>query len=155
MRAAALSRACLLIVLAACGLAEARANGCNLTGGWVAFGAYNPSAAADLDTVGVLALDCHEEVRAEISLSKGAGAGASYAGGRRMTRVGGQGVLVYNVYADPARSQVLGDGTAGSVVLRVNGKKDQKLVLYGRMPRLQRNVPAGQYADLIVTTISY
>ncbi|MDP3138738.1 MAG: spore coat U domain-containing protein [Burkholderiaceae bacterium] len=155
MRANALTRAWLTGLLGIACLSGAHAAGCNITGGWVSFGAYDPRAIAPLDTAGTLALDCNGNVDAGLSLSVGVGTGASYSGGRRMTQIGGPATLIYNIYADPARALVLGDGTDGSRILRIVGKKDLSQIIYARIPALQRSVQAGIYGDIVIATISY
>jgi spore coat protein U-like protein len=144
-----------LVLLACLVVTPARAENCNFTGGWVSFGVVNPASAGNLDTIGELVLDCNGRIRAEISLSVGAGSGASYSGGRRMTQLFGPGSLRYNLYADASRSQVLGDGTGGSVTLQVAGKNDTVIPIYGRIPGPQAGVTSGSYADLIVATVTY
>lgn len=155
MPASRLIRGLLLAWAGLVGLAGAHAGTCNLTGGWVAFGAYKPGMVGNLDTLGVLALDCDGHVHAELSLSLGTGPGASYLGGRQMSQIGGSGHVAYNIYADAARTLVLGDGTGGSTTLQLSVKGDQVLPIFGRIPGLQRHVEAGLYADVLVATVSY
>lgn len=143
-----------LLAIACIGIAQAD-NKCSLTGGGVAFGAYNPTSSASLDTAGSLTLDCKGHFHAELSLSDGNGAGASYSGGRKMTRAGGQGTLTYNLYANAARTNVLGDGTGGSVKLRISGNKTYNQTIWARIPGNQRTALAGSYTDTVVATVSY
>jgi Uncharacterized secreted protein len=60
--------------------------------------------------------------------------------------------LAYNLYTDPSRTLVWGDGINGSDV-SVSGSRID-LPIYGRIGARQ-NVPEGQYVDTIVLTISY
>ena len=145
-----------VLTLAALALGSpARAGDCNFSGGWVSFGVVNPSNAGNIDTTGELVLDCTGTTHAEISLSVGAGHGASYSGGRQMTRLPATGVLRYNLYDGPARNQVLGDGIGGSVTLQVQARHDTVVPIYARMPGQQRGVLPGIYADVLVATVSY
>ena len=71
-----------------------------------------------------------------------------------MTRAGG-GSLNYNLYANASRTRVLGDGTGGSVTLKITGLKSEVQAIWARIPAHQANVLAGTYVDTVVTTISY
>ncbi len=147
-------RLALLLMVAQLFIASnAQAKTCTITGAAVAFGVYDP-AAATADTSGTLSIHCDGSFSAKLSLGKGAGQGASYAAGRRMTLGGGNAVLIYNLYADAARTRVLGDGTPGSVTLTISGNKDKTQAIWARIPGGQ-TVPAGTYADTVVATISY
>ena len=132
----------------------AQAVWCNVNGGAVAFGLYDPTSAANLDTTGSLALQCNSKFSVVLSLSVGNGAGASYSSGRKMTRAGG-GTLRYNLYANAARTQVLGDGTNTSVTLAINDRNSFTQAIWGRIPGNQNTVRAGSYNDTIIATISY
>jgi spore coat protein U-like protein len=133
---------------------SARADWCDVTGGGVAFGAYDPRPSASLDTTGSLDIQCSNNFHATVSVSLGNGAGASYSGGRRMTRAGG-GTLAYNLYANSARTQVLGDGTGASVTLPVSGNKHYTQAIWARILKNQPNAKSGSYTDTVVVTISY
>lgn len=137
--------------------ANAMAKSCNVAGGGVAFGSYNPASSAALQATGSLSLHCDENANVTLSLSLGNGAGANYSTGRKMTRAGGAGTLTYNLYADAARSHVLGDGTGGSVTLNLRPSKNTTLAqpIYGRMPGSQSAVLPGSYGDTVIATISY
>jgi spore coat protein U-like protein len=155
MRAKPLNRLGFYALLAIAWIGSAQAKTCNITGGGVAFGAYDPTSSASLDTTGSVALDCEGSFEVVLSLSVGNGAGASYSGGRKMTRGRGSGTLTYNLYANAARTHVLGDGTGGSVTLHINGHRTYIQAIWARIPRGQHTVLAGSYADIVVATISY
>lgn len=153
MRDSPLNRWALCALLGAC-ISSAQANWCNVTGGGVAFGAYDPTSSANLDTTGSLELRCNSVFNVVLSLSVGNGAGASYSGGRKLTR-GGGGTLTYNLYANTSRTQILGDGTGGSVTLNISGHNTYTQAIWARIPGNQRTVSTGSYADTVVATISY
>jgi spore coat protein U-like protein len=140
----------LALLFVAC---NAQAKTCTITSAAVAFGVYDP-AAATLDVTGTLSIHCDGSFNAVLSLGKGTGQGASYGTGRRMTLGGGSDVLIYNLYADSARSRVLGDHTGTSVTLNISGNKDKTQTIWARIPGGQI-VSAGTYADTVVATISY
>ena len=128
---------------------------CNLSSAGLAFGVYNPASSANQDVTGSVVLTCDKKIKAELSLSVGNGVGASYSGGRKMTKSNGGGTLTYNLYANPSRTQVLGDGTDTSVIVQVNGKDTFSQPVYGRIPGGQRTVFSGGYLDTLAVTIEY
>jgi len=147
----------LFFVLLTCSVAwsvSAQANWCSITGGGVAFGSYNPLTSTNLDTTGSLIIQCNSSFNAVLTLSSGAGTGASYAGGRKMTNAK-RGTLTYNLYTDATRTQVLGDGTGGSVTLQINGKNTYTQPIWARIFGNQRTAAAGSYSDIVIATISY
>jgi spore coat protein U-like protein len=131
--------------------AAARAQTCtvlDVTG--VAFGAYDPigaNAVAPRDSTGQIRYRCR---RAAPQVSLSAGAAGSY--GPRQMRLGSLG-LSYNLYRDAARTQIWGDGTAGTFT--VPGQSGTRtLVIYGRIFPGQA-AAAGSYADTIVATLNF
>ncbi len=65
--------------------------------------------------------------------------------------------LQYNLYLDPSRSTVWGDGSAGTSQYGPSSPPNASSVLlniYGRMPARQ-NVRAGSYSDTVVITIVF
>jgi len=129
---------------------------CKITGGAVAFGAYNPVSASRLDTTGFVDAYCNQDLIVRLTLSVGNGAGASYTGGRKMTRIGSAGTLTYNLYASSSRSQVLGNDAGGSGSIQFSPRRNQTFSqpIYGSIPARQ-TVAAGSYADIVIATISY
>lgn len=150
-----LSQFALYALLAIAWVGNAEAKTCRITSGVVSFGAYNPASPGSLDTTGSLVLYCNGRFHAVLSLSIGSGSGASYAGGRKMTRIGGQGTLNYNLYTNAARTHIFGDGTGGSVTLPISGRNTYTQAIWGAIPGGQPTVSAGSYADTVVVTISY
>ena len=144
---------CWLLALPASG-ALAQDGKCTLSGGALAFGAYNPGFIAHLDAMGMLTMDCKGKIQAQLGLSVGTGSGASYGTGRIMTGSTG-GLLRYNLYTDPSRTLVLGDGTGGSTRLNLTIQGTVTQAFWGRIPAGQASVPIGLYADVLVATISY
>jgi len=149
-----MKRCILYAMLVFMGSSNALAKTCTVSSSGVAFGVYDPTSAASLNTIGSLTVDCNGSIYAELSLSVGNGAGANYITGRKMTRIGG-GTLVYNLYDNASRTQVLGDGTNNSVTHIIYGLRSYTQSIWGRMPARQSNVLAGSYADTLVATISY
>ena len=144
-----------VVLLSSLNLVTALAESCHVSTGAVAFGAYDTASAGNLDAVGTLEIRCSSKVHVVLSLSVGNGVGANFSGGRKMTRVGGTGTLTYNLYANAARTRVLGDDTGGSVTLRVNGKNNTTQTIWGRVANGQHVAETGSYADSVVASISY
>jgi len=137
------------------GVGAAPGKSCEVSGASVNFGLYNPLSPGALDTTGSLTLECSGRVRADLSVGVGTGVGASYASGRVLMRSPGPGKLSYNLYADAARTQILGDGTHGSKKLKVSGNKTVMLPIYARMPAQQAQAVPGSYMDVVIVTVSY
>jgi spore coat protein U-like protein len=113
----------------------------------VSFGSYDPLSFEPLDGVGNIAVRCDADTSFTISLSSGSG---SYAA-RQMTS--GAHALEYNLFTDPSRLTVWGDGSAGSATLTASASSAEEAV-YGRIAARQ-NVPTGTYTDVVVVTITY
>ena len=136
---------------------------CILSGGGVNFGVYDPIAVFPTDGAGTVTLQCNwvgpggaEHVDYVVTLSTGAS--GTYAA---RTLVSGANTLTYNLYIDPARTQVWGNGSTGTSVwsgsMNVsNGQPVQTVTAtdYGRMPAAQ-DAAAGNYSDTITVTVNF
>lgn len=147
------------------GALEARAAAdCTVSAVGVNFGVYDPYLTTPDDSVGEITVTCTHlsgpaiEVRYTVTLSTGSGGG--YAPRRLRS---GPALLGYNLWSDPARSSIWGNGTAGTVIvsgaLRVgpgqgNGVRSAVHSIYGRIPALQ-DAAEGDYVDSIVATLTY
>jgi spore coat protein U-like protein len=155
--------AALLVVALTSGLAapdQARACtlcSCSASTTNASFGTYDPTAAAPTDTSGTITINCTGIISLLGTIEVAANAGSS---GDVMQRTMRQGVrsLNYNLYVDPARSIVFGDGTAGSqkITRPLNGLLlfGQSVFFYGRIPARQW-ASNGTYTDSIVITVTY
>ncbi|HET6522698.1 MAG TPA: spore coat U domain-containing protein, partial [Geminicoccaceae bacterium] len=137
LRAALLVGALLLGALAPGG---ARA-GCDVDLSLVDFGRLDPARGGEI--AGRVTVECDAPAGFALALTPGFG---SYAE-RRMRGPGGA-ELRYNLYTDPARRVVWGDGMGGTGLVRgdTGGRRRATVPVYGHVPRGQR-VPAGAYAD--------
>jgi spore coat protein U-like protein len=140
---------------------------CSATATSINFGIYDSVTPVANDSTGTLTVSCthaagggqgSQQVSYTVALSSGSGVSPT-------TRwlAAGPFRLYYNLYRDAARTQVWGDGTAGSYLqsgtLRVgpgvgNRTRTAAYTVYGRMPALQ-DAAAGDYADLIVFTLTF
>ena len=153
-----LARLCalpLLLPLLAHGVAA-----CIVTSSGVALGSYTFDQLGPTDATGNISVSCSLDgmvslpVTYEIRLSTGiSGSYAQRQMGTNASR------LHYNLYSNPARSAIWGDGTAGSttvsdsyVLALLNTVRDYPV--YGRAPAGQ-NIAAGVYTDVITVTVLY
>jgi spore coat protein U-like protein len=118
------------------------------------FGLYSPLAAGPLDTAGTVTAQCQGGlgiVRFQLS------AGSSGDGTNRLMQ-GPGGTLGYNIYLNSARTEIWGDGSAGTrEALRQQtrrGRMEHEVTAYGRMPPGQDAAP-GFYTDDIVVTVIF
>jgi spore coat protein U-like protein len=127
--------------------APALAASCTVSTVGVAFGSYDVFSSVDTDSTGTVIVSCHSIASYKISLSAGAGTFTS----RLMAGEAAQ--LHYNLFIDPQRLTVWGDGTSGTATVSARGTGGSYPV-YGRIPALQ-NVPAGSYSDTLTVTVTY
>ena len=152
MRLSIATRMLLLLLLA--GAPAGWAGQCNITSTPLNFGVYDTLDPVATQSSASLSVDCKNppHIAATVTIVLSAGNSGSYAQ-RQMTHAGGA-ALVYNLYADASLSKVFGDGSGGSQsATRVVDKfTPWTLVLYGRIPPLQK-VPPGYYGDSLLATI--
>ncbi len=129
----------------------------------VAFGNYDPSAAGATNGSGTVSVNCTRDnvtgsPNFTVALAIGAGNWGSFAN-RQMQISTGSERLLYNLYRDPARTLIWGDGIAYPTAsipitgIAKNSSKTGSFTIYGRIPALQ-NVAAGNYADSVLISIT-
>lgn len=153
-----------LLLCAVAGKSHAAAD-CAISAVSLNFGAYDPAATLADDSVGTVTVTCRhvsggaQRVSYSVSLSNGL-SGTSAA--TRAMRAGAA-RLGYNVFTDPARTQVWGNGSGGTVIASGamtvgpgvgNGTKTFVHSVYGRIPQLQDAAP-GTYNDTMVLTLVF
>jgi spore coat protein U-like protein len=151
----------LLSLLVAPGRAEAACNGvgcsCTVTATAVSFGSYNPIASTTNDATGTVQVTCTMVIALAGSYTIDISSGSSGNVAQRTLKQGANS-LNYNLYTDPARSIVWGDGTGGSSHVSPTFTAllfvQQSVTVYGRIPAGQ-NVAAGVYGDTITVTVTY
>lgn len=114
----------------------------------VNFGGYDVFSLTPLDTTGTIDVTCPVRRSVSITFSTGAGSYAARYLQQGITR------LNYNLYRNVARTQILGDGTSGTVFLSANNIRNRSFTIYGRIPARQ-NVRAGTYTDTIIVTLTF
>ncbi|HVV81424.1 MAG TPA: spore coat U domain-containing protein [Kofleriaceae bacterium] len=129
---------------------------CAITGGTLAFGAYDVAHGADVDASTAVTVACTAGASATITLDQGANpaAGSSDDAPLRRLSDGGTGFLSYTLYSDAARATVWGNsaGTGKAYTAATSDPIDQSV--YGRITANQL-VPLGVYTDHIVATIVF
>jgi spore coat protein U-like protein len=134
--------ACFLALLPPTAAAE-----CTLNVVDVSFGAYDTFSLADTNITGALSISCDAETSLQMSLSAGFGSFTT-----RQMKSGGD-TLVYNLFTDPTRLTIWGDGSPGTSRLSLSGTSGN-YTIYGRVPARQ-NVPVGTYGDTITVTLTF
>lgn len=140
--------AAILCVAAVCvAPGPARAANCFISTSGLAFGSYNPLAAAPLNGSGTIRVNCNGWITvARVLVSAGTSGAAS-------TRAMANGAerLGYNVYSDAACTQVWSDAPPG---VAIGPFFSVTLALYGRIPAGQ-DVAVGTYTDTLTITVDY
>lgn len=104
----------------------------------------------DADTTGTVS--CTGIAPVSVSLDAGTG-GASTFATRQME---GPDTIDYNLYRDPARTEILGDGSAGTFTIDFTstGGADP-FEIYGRTESGQNPKPEGTYDSTITATVTF
>lgn len=138
---------CALLVAAL--LLPFRAFGCTVDSTTLSFGSINPLANRQQDSSALLNISCPSSTSYTITLSPGSG---SY---DRRTMLSGTEVLEYNLYIDPQRSRIWGDGSGATyTVTGVADEVGSEHTIYGSVPP-QPFASPGIYSDAVIITIHY
>jgi spore coat protein U-like protein len=136
------------------------AGSCSVSASGVSFGSYTYTNPSPTDTTGNIEVSCSLIGLISLFISYdivfSTGSSGSYS---PRTLTFGANDLTYNLYTDPARTSLWGDGGAST-----NTVSDGYLLglltvvrdytVYGRLPAAQ-NKPAGSYTDTIIVTVTY
>jgi spore coat protein U-like protein len=129
------------------------AHNCSVNASPLDFGVYDTESPAPLEVNGTIQARCSGNVFfATFRLSPGSSGDAL-----NRELVSTNGVLAYNLYTDPARTRIWGDGTGGTgLVWRIafRGQRRWDIPVYGRIFAGQDPWP-GSYADSIVVTVTF
>lgn len=125
----------------------------------MAFGQYDPMSTAPLDIQGRVSYRCdnsrHSSSKAAVNLQITLSTGQAGTFQRYMT--GGRDRLRYNLYLDPVRTVVWGDGTGGTQVYTAKGQPNGKVTVvpvFGRVVA-EQDVAASSYLDTIIVTLDF
>jgi spore coat protein U-like protein len=124
---------------------------CTVSATAINFGSYDVfDSSPNDDGHGTIQVNCKGSA-ASIPVALSPGQSNTYAL-REMDN--GTDTLTYNLYIDPARTMIWGDGTGGSSVTTLGGKSDTTLQIYGRIPAMQ-DATVGNYSDNITITVIF
>lgn len=143
--------------LAAAGLAfpsaAIAAPSCAVSATSLAFGAYDGLAKAKVTTTGTITISCNGTGTAGYTITLSPGQSGNQAT-RYLTN--GSTQLDYQVYADPAYTQVFGDGAGGTASLTgsLDAPATGNSTFYAAIPAGQTPEP-GTYSDTLLLQISY
>ncbi|MGH7070109.1 MAG: Csu type fimbrial protein [Acetobacteraceae bacterium] len=144
-------------LMLACAVSARAQLACTVSTTGLAFGRYVSASRVPDDASGSISVSCTAATPTTLAYSIGlfATKGASSAPVMRSA----SGRLGYQLYADPARTEVWGDGASGRTVsfaagLPAGRSNVQRFTVYGRIPPGQ-SVPPGSYQDQVVITLSY
>jgi spore coat protein U-like protein len=131
---------------------------CTISTNPLAFGAYDPivaNASTALNQTGIVTVTCTNGSAATITLGQGSNpnTGSTTALPLRRMNDGGTNFLSYSIFQDSGRTTVWGD-TAGTGVTHTGTGTATALTVYGSVAAGQ-NVPAGNYTDTVVATVTF
>ena len=131
---------------------------CSISTTALAFGAYDPigtHSAAPLNGTGSVVVTCTNGASSTLTLGQGshANTGSSDAAPLRRLQDSGSNVLTYSLYQDSGRNTVWGN-TALTGVSHTGTGSATSVTVYGQIAAGQ-NVPAGNYSDVVVATVTF
>jgi spore coat protein U-like protein len=121
--------------------------GCSVSTVGLNFGNYDVFSTLDDDITGTIDVSCQASTSYSISLSSGSGTYSA----RTLLSAGN--LLNYNLYIDPTRLTIWGDGSAATGTVSGSGTTGSYTV-YGRIPARQ-NAVVGIYADIVTVTVAF
>jgi spore coat protein U-like protein len=127
---------------------------CQISSQVLSFGTIEPLSSADITSIGGVNVNCSGgPVAYTIHLSEGHGSMA-----QRVMRSGSKS-LNYNLYTSNSYSNVVGDGTGGSLVINgfsTSSTSDSSYSVYGKVSNIGLStVEPGTYTDSVSVTIFY
>ena len=141
-----IAAAAFLLVLFMTARAEAS---CTISTTSVAFGTYNVFSATPRDANGTVQINCTPREDIQVTLSRGSSSSFN-----PRTLRSGTNLLNYNLFRDAARTQIWGDGTAGTLIVTGNNVRNTTVTVFGRVPASQ-DATVGNYSDTIVATVIF
>jgi spore coat protein U-like protein len=137
----------LLACLLSLATPSVHAAGCSVSTVGLNFGNYDVFSTLDDDITGTISVNCQASTSYSISLSSGTGTYSA----RTLLSAGN--LLNYNLYLDPTRLTIWGDGSAATGTVSDTGMTGIYTV-YGRIPARQ-NAVVGIYADIVTVTVAF
>ena len=127
---------------------------CTVSTTSINFGSYDFLSSAAETGTGSITLSCSPQANVQIAIGASFNSGGFYP--RMMQHDVSNDTLDYNIYTSAAMMQVWGDGTHGTATVdsRNVRKSNSPIIVYGKIVPLQ-NVPAGNYSEPLIVTITY
>jgi len=120
------------------------------------FGNVTGGIPANIDQTATVTLTCLKNTAYQVSLDNGQNNPAATSTRRMSTTIGGSRYyLGYELYRDAARSQRWGNTLTVDTASGTGTGTAQQLTIYGRVPPMTGQPPAGTYNDRITVTITY
>lgn len=137
--------------------AESYAFNCRIATTPVNFGNYDVFSSYVLDSTGTITVSCNnpEQKPFSIMITLSAG-GSGVFNPRKMSSSSGADRLSYNLFTNPSRTVIWGDGTGGSSTVSslITRTSTFNSLLYGRISAGQ-NVSVGNYSDVLTATVNW
>lgn len=130
--------------------AQLASGSCTIKADDLRFGS-TPSLSGSIDATASLGVTCTDGTAYRLGL--GAGTVGAHVSARQMGRLGGGGLIGYQLYRDAARGIAWGDDAAQSVSGIGTGTPGTHTV-FGRVPAQDTPLP-GEYRDTVTATITY
>jgi spore coat protein U-like protein len=133
---------------------ECLAQSCSVRVTSLQFGDYDPLTGSTLETEADIYVTCDASVAHNVKLDAGANSGGNFRP-REMAKTGGAASLDYNIFRDPGRTEIWGDGSNNTFTRPgVGTGAENRFTAYGRLPGAQ-NVPIGVYSDVVFVLVEW
>jgi spore coat protein U-like protein len=120
------------------------------------FGNVIGGIPGNIDQTATLTLTCLKNTAFQVSLDNGQNNPAATTTRRMKTTIGGSSYyLNYELYRDSGRTQRWGNTLTVDTASGTGSGSAQQLTIYGRVPPVSGQPPAGTYNDLVQVTITY
>ncbi|WP_142807593.1 Csu type fimbrial protein [Stenotrophomonas maltophilia] len=120
------------------------------------FGNVTGSIPANIDQTATLTLTCLKNTAYQISLNNGQNNPTATSTRRMATTIGASTYyLTYELYRDSTRTQRWGNALTVDTASGTGTGSAQQLTIYGRVPPVTGQPPAGTYNDVVQVTITY
>jgi spore coat protein U-like protein len=118
------------------------------------FGSYDVLLTVAQDIVTSITVDCNEAPPVIATISVGPSPNSGGFDPRQMKLSGGSEFINYNLYVDPGRTQIWGDGSGSTFTIsnKVTKNKSWIASIYGRIPPGQ-DVSVGTYSETLTVVI--
>lgn len=140
-----------------CFPAEGSAFVCYVTSTPVNFNTYDVFSPVPSDSAGSITVTCNNPDKKTLPITISISSGnAGIFTPRQMSQATGPDRMQYNLFIDPSRMTIWGDGTGSTSIVTENISRDIVLnePIYGRIPA-QQNLRVGTYGDTLTVTVAW